>query len=84
MRNTLKNMAEMTYAELTQGRELARLPHTHRLTSLKKKSFLVWKVPLPGSETSSYPGRLRPWSAQNIKQFLSLKGIKSVRKTTEI
>ena len=28
-------MAELTYAELTQGRELARLPHTHKFTSLK-------------------------------------------------
>ena len=26
-------MAEMTYAELTQGRESTRLPHTHRFTS---------------------------------------------------
>ena len=30
MRNTLKKMAELTYAELTQG-----LPRTHRFTSLK-------------------------------------------------
>ena len=37
MRNTLKKMAELTYAELTQGRESTRLPHTHRLTSLKKE-----------------------------------------------
>ena len=28
-------MAELTYAELTQGRELTRLPHTHKFTSLK-------------------------------------------------
>ena len=28
-------MAELTYAELTQGRESTRLPHTHRFTSLK-------------------------------------------------
>ena len=30
MRNTSKKMAELTYAELTQGRESARLPHTHK------------------------------------------------------
>ena len=30
-----EKMAEMTYAELTQGRESTRLPHTHRFTSLK-------------------------------------------------
>ena len=34
MRNTEK-MAELTYAELIQGRELTRLPHTHKFTSLK-------------------------------------------------
>ena len=34
MRNTLKN-AELTYAELTQGRESTCLPHTHKFTSLK-------------------------------------------------
>ena len=28
-------MAELTYAELTQGRESTRLPHTHKCTSLK-------------------------------------------------
>ena len=28
-------MCELTYAELTQGRELTRLPHTHRFTSMK-------------------------------------------------
>ena len=28
-------MAELTYAELTQGRESTRLPHTHKFTSLK-------------------------------------------------
>ena len=32
-------MAEMTYAELIQGRESTRLPHTHKLTSLKKNRF---------------------------------------------
>ena len=47
MRNTLK-MAELTYAELTQGRESTRLPHMHKLTSLKQKSFLVRKLPLSG------------------------------------
>ena len=31
MRNTLKKMAELTYAELTQERESTRLPHTHKL-----------------------------------------------------
>ena len=30
-----EQMAELTYAELTQGRESTRLPHTHKLTSLK-------------------------------------------------
>ena len=35
MRNTLKKMAELTYAELTQGRESTRLPHKHKFTSLK-------------------------------------------------
>ena len=28
-------MAELTYAELTQGRESTRLPHTHKFKSLK-------------------------------------------------
>ena len=31
MQNTLKKMAELNYAELTQG----RLPYTHKFTSLK-------------------------------------------------
>ena len=31
MRNTEK-MAELTYAELTQGRETTRLSHTHTFT----------------------------------------------------
>ena len=31
----LEKMAELTYAELTQGRESTRLPHTHKFTSLK-------------------------------------------------
>ena len=30
-----EKMAGLTYAELTQGRELTRLPHTHKFTSLK-------------------------------------------------
>ena len=30
-------MAELTYAELTQGRESTRLPHTHKFTSLKNE-----------------------------------------------
>ena len=34
MRNTLKKMAELTYAGLTQGRESTRLPHTHKFTTL--------------------------------------------------
>ena len=28
-------MAELTYSELTQGRESTRLPHTHKFTSFK-------------------------------------------------
>ena len=35
MRNILKKMAELTYAELTQGRKSTRLHHTHKFTSLK-------------------------------------------------
>ena len=30
-----EKIAELTYAELTQGRESTRLPHTHKFTSLK-------------------------------------------------
>ena len=30
-----EKMAELTYAELTQGWESTRLPHTHNFTSLK-------------------------------------------------
>ena len=30
-----EKMAELIYAELTQGRESTRLPHTHKFTSLK-------------------------------------------------
>ena len=30
-----EKMAELTYAELPQGRESTRLPHTHRFASLK-------------------------------------------------
>ena len=47
-------MAELTYAELTQGRESIRLPHTHKLTSLKKICF--W------SEKSRYQGPKSPVS----------------------
>ena len=39
MGNTEK-MAELIYAELTQGRESTRLPHTHKLTSLKNVVIL--------------------------------------------
>ena len=35
MGNTLKKMAELTYAELTKGRDSTLLPHTHIFTSLK-------------------------------------------------
>ena len=35
MQNTLKKMVELSYAELTQGRESTRLPHAHKFTSLK-------------------------------------------------
>ena len=31
-----EKLAELTYAELTEGRESTRLPHTHKLTSLKE------------------------------------------------
>ena len=34
-------MAELTYAELTQGRESTRLPHTHKFTSLKNVVILL-------------------------------------------
>ena len=33
--NHFEKMAELTYAELTQGRESTRLPHTHKFTSLQ-------------------------------------------------
>ena len=32
-------MAELTYAELTQGRESTHLPHMHRFTPLKNVVF---------------------------------------------
>ena len=35
-------MADLTYAELTQGRESTRLPHTHKFTSLKN-----WVISAP-------------------------------------
>ena len=31
----IEKVAELTFAELTQGRESTRLPHTHKFTSLK-------------------------------------------------
>ena len=38
-------MAELTYAELTQGRESTRLPHTHKFTSLKNVViFALYKI----------------------------------------
>ena len=37
-------MAELTYAELTQGRESTRLPHTHRFTSLKKTKQVIYAL----------------------------------------
>ena len=37
MQNTLKKVAELTYAELTQGRDSTRLPHTHKFISLKNE-----------------------------------------------
>ena len=65
-------MAELTYAELTQGRESTRLPHTHKLTSLKKNRF--W------SEKSRYPERLLPWFAQDIKQSFVIIRYKECQK----
>ena len=41
MRNTSKKWAELTYAELTQGRESTRLPHTHKFMSLKNVVIYV-------------------------------------------
>ena len=41
MQNTLKQMAELTYAELTQDRESTHLPHTHKFTSLKNAVISV-------------------------------------------
>ena len=40
----IEKMAELAYAELTQGRESTRLPHTHKLTSLKIKFPFKRKV----------------------------------------
>ena len=34
-------MAELTYAELTHGRESIRLPHTYKFTSLKNVAISV-------------------------------------------
>ena len=39
MQNTLKKMTELTYAELTQGRETTRLPHTHRFYVIEKCNY---------------------------------------------
>ena len=65
-------MAELTYGELTQGGESIRLPHMHKLTSLKKKSF--W------SEKSSNEGPKCPVTQDacfhdlhNIKYFCHYK-----------
>ena len=38
-------MAELTYAELTQGRESTRLPHTHEFTSLKNEVISSLHIP---------------------------------------
>ena len=83
MRNTLKKMAELTYAELTQDRESTCLPHTHKLTSLEKIDFgpknpviRVRNVPLPrtGNKTvnrqdSSPTEFLKTDHRQNWRQF---------------
>ena len=65
-------MAELTYAELTKGPESTRFPQTHKLTSLKKKSFLVRKVPLPGSEMSRYQDAGSHDLHKILNNFLSL------------
>ena len=56
-----EKMAELTYAELTQGRESTRLPQTHKLTSLKtnrfcskKSRYQVRNVPLPRTLASMF------------------------------
>ena len=46
-------MAELTYAELTQGRESTRLPHTHKSTSLKIK-FPFKRYVLPSHPSCSH------------------------------
>ena len=38
-------MAELTYDELTQGRESTRLPHTHEVTSLKNVVISALHIP---------------------------------------
>ena len=83
MRNTLKKMAELTYAKLTQGGESTRLPHA-QINVIEKKSFLVRKVPLPGSQMSRYPGCLLPWFTQDIKQVFAIISICLLRKASEI
>ena len=46
-------MAELTYAELTQGRESTCLPYRHKLTSLKVKFPFKRKV-LPSQPSCNY------------------------------
>ena len=44
MQNTLKKVAELTYAELTQGWESTSLPHTHKVTSLRNVISALHKI----------------------------------------
>ena len=46
-------MDELTYVELTQGRESTRLPHTHKVTSLKIKFSFKRKV-LPSHSSCNH------------------------------
>ena len=46
-------MDELSYAELTQGRELTRVPHTLKLTSLKIKFPFKRKI-LPSHPSCSH------------------------------
>ena len=51
MRNTLKNMAEVTYAKLTQGRKSTRLPHTLKFMPLKSVVIsALHKIDKPGAD----------------------------------
>ena len=52
----IEKMAERTYAELTQGRESIRLPHTHKLRSLKIKFPFKRKV-LPSHPSCNHLGQ---------------------------